>query len=423
MKKIFAILCVAGIIAASCKFELEDDPALTSTYSTFSFAAASVTVTEGEQTATATINRGNDAYEGTLTLQVVTTGSKIINPATEGTDFTLSSKTVKFDGRYASETVAITTAAADGKTAGDKQFGLRLAQAEGAVQLAADTLWVTIKDVDAAVISFEVTENLTIVEDGSPVAVTIIRTGADWAGTVKLNVLTSGLTNPAEEDVDYVLSDTVFSFAFGETSKIVTITPRADDGDFTGNTPFVLNIKSAPGATIEDGRINVTITEAGGFAGFQTFLADFNWEFDFRNRVNGSPAYSTVTFTPTSVDSVYTFTLSSAPLKVVFSKQDYSMTVELPQYGGIVSGYYARWSGSVITDDDEAIPSETPVKLVLPFEWVTVDLWSLPYTLRGYQLPTAFLLGLWAYSVPDYVPGNCLGFFRLADRIFIANWS
>jgi hypothetical protein len=363
-------------------------------------------------------------------LQVVTTGSKIKNPAAEDIDFTLSSKTVKFDGRYASESIAITTAAVDGKATGDKQFGLRLTQAEGAVQLAADTLWVTIKDVDAAVISFEVTENLAIVEDGSPATVTIVCAGADWAGTVELNVLTSGLTNPAEKDVDYVLSDTVFSFAFGETSKTVTITPRADDSDFTGNTPFVLNIKSAPGATIEDDRINVTITEAGGFAGFQTFLAnttDGDWETNFWNYLKSGQNkydYANVTFTPTSVDSVYTVAFfSGIPLRVAFSKQDYSMIVEFPQYVGATGSgstlRYLKWLKSV--NEDGMIGSEDPIKLVIPFK--QIDIYGSGYIKRGYEFPPTFILGLWGYGIPDYVPENLASYYFVGDEIVIDFWD
>jgi hypothetical protein len=431
MKKYFTILCIAGLVAGmSCKFDLEDDPALTPTYSSFSFATATATVTEGEQVAI-TINRGNDAYEGVLTLQVVTTGSKITNPAVENTDFTLS-KTIQFDGRYASENVVITTAAANGKTTGDKQFGLRLAQAEGSVQLSADTTWITIKDADEAVISFEITENLTIAEGTGQVVVTIVRSGTDWEGTVTLEALTDGLANAAILGTDYTLSRTSVDFALGETKKDIAIMPRADDNDFTGNTPFVLSIKSAPGATIneEESQINVTITEADGFAGLKTFLAKSGWEFDFRNLSSGRSSYLNATFASTSVDSVYNLTFGGGfppPIKVSFSKQDYSMTVGFPQYAGMDSDgstylYFLRWSEGIVRGDN-AYPSEAPYKFVLPFEWVTINLWDPSSTLRGYQLPASFFLGLWVYSDPDYIEDNCLGPYLMSDNISIAYWD
>jgi hypothetical protein len=429
MKKIFAILCVAGIVGGiSCKFDLEDDPALTPAYSTFAFATATATVTEGEQTATVTINRGSDAYEGTLTLQVVTTGSKITNPATEGADFSLSSKSIPFDGKYMSESVVITTAAANGIVTGDKQFGLRLAQADGSVRLSADTLWVTIKDADEAEIAFEVTENLVIAEDGSPATVTIVRSGADWAGTVTLEALTAGLSNPAKAGTDYVLSTSTVAFALGETSKIVTITPRADDSDFTGNTPFVLNIKSAPNAKIkaENAKINVTITEVGGFAGFQAFLANTTngeWETNYFNNLSGSYTYKSVTFTTTSVDSVYNLLISGLmSFKVSFSKQDYSMTMEFPQYVGTTGSggnlRYLRWSSCAIQGG--SLLALDPVKLVVPFGWIDFGTYGF---MRGYELPPAFILGMLGYRQPDYVQGNLANLYFVGEEIVIDFWQ
>jgi hypothetical protein len=431
MKKYFTILCIAGLVAGmSCKFDLEDDPALTPTYSTFSFATATTTVTEGEQTATVTVNRGSDAYEGTVTLQVVATGSKITNPAVENTDFTLSTKTIRFDGRYTSENIVITTAAANGKATGDKQFGLRLAQGEGAVQLSADTAWVTIKDADEAVISFEITENLAIAEGDNLETVTLIRSGADWEGTVTLETLTEGLTNPAAAGADYVLSASTVAFSFGETSKTVTITPRADDNDFTGNTPFVLSIKSAPGATIneEESQINVTITEAGGFAGFKTFLAnntDGAWETNYYDYFEGDYGYSPIRFVATTVDSVYNLTLTGLPaFTVSFSKQDYSMTLEFPKYAGTTGNggslRYLRWSSCAVQGRD-IVASEVSVKLVVPFK--RVNIYGLGYIMRGYELPATFILGLWGYRIPDYVPGNVTSVYFASDDIVIDFWQ
>jgi hypothetical protein len=428
MKKIFTILCIAGISGnMSCKFDLEDDPALTPTYSTFSFTTATATVTEGEQTAV-TVNRGNDAYEGTVTLQVVTSGSKITNPAVENTDFTLSTKTVRFDGRYTSENVVV-TATADGKVTGNKQFGLRLAQGEGAVQLPADTLWVTIKDAGTAEISFEVTEALKIPEGGNPVTVTIACQG-EWAGIVTLEALTAGLINGAVAGTDYVLSSSTVAFAFGETSKTVTITPRADDNDFTGNAPFVLNIKSATNAEIkeENSKINVTITEAGGFAGFKTFLAnttDGDWETNFYDYLIGNYDYKAIAFATTSVDSIYNLTLSGLPaFTVSFSKQDYSMTLEFPKYAGTTGTgsnlRYLRWSNSVV-QETSIVASESPVKFVVPFE--RVDIYGSGYIMRGYELPATFILGLWGYLQPEYVTASPLSVYFASDEIVIDFWQ
>jgi hypothetical protein len=423
MKKIFTILCIAGIAGnMSCKFDLEDDPALTPTYSTFSFTTATATVTEGEQVSV-TIKRSNDAYEGTIALEVVTTGSKITVPAVEGTDFTLS-KTVQFNGRYTSEDVVI-TALENGQVFGDgKQFGLRLTQGEGAVQLSADTLWVNIEEVDDAFVAFENTYDLVITEDGLPVTVTIVRTGAEFAGTVTLEGVGTGV-NPALPSA-YVLSPVVFEL--GETTKTATITPAADDGDFTGNATFAVKIKSAGGAKIkeedQDQKINVTVIEAGGFAALQTFLAGTFWESHYYDFYDEGYYYTISSFAATAVDSVYNYTFDSAlpAIQVRFSKQDYSMTIDLPQNPSArVNTYYTRWMKATLSATGPAAVT-TAVKLTIPFGWVD---FSSRYNdselvFRGYELPADFVLGLGAYTTQGRT--NLAGFFVVNQEHAIVYW-
>jgi hypothetical protein len=213
-------------------------------------------------------------------------------------------------------------------------------------------------------------------------------------------------------------------FGFGETEKNIAITPRADDNAFTGNTPFVLHIKSAPNAKIEDGEINVTITEAGGFAGFQTFLAntiDGDWEINYYDYSLKNYSYTAIAFAATVVDSIYNLGIGSHPsFKVSFSKQDYSMTVEIPQYAGMdASSYFLRWSGSIIRENG-LYPSEAPAKFVLPFNRVNFGTAEQPHVVQGYVFPSAFILGLWAYTEPHYIESNVVpnpGF--LIDDIII----
>jgi hypothetical protein len=424
MKKILILLFLVGVAAASCVTNLADDPALDPTYTALSFAATTGTVTEGGQTLAVTINRGNAAYEGTLTLEVVTTGSKITNPAAEGADFSLSSKSILFDGRYTSESIVVTTAAADGKVTGDKQFGLRLAQAGGSTRLSTDTLFVTIKDADVAVISFENSEDIVLYEDGSPATVTVVRTGADWEGTVTLSAATASFANPAIPTVDYTLSASTLSFAFGETSKTLTITPRAGNSQFSGNTSFLLNITGAPLATLEDNRVTVSVNEPGGFAAFKTSFLTGTWYADYWGYA--SPAgykYQRITFAATAVDSVYTATFQSppAPFTVRFSKKDYTMTIELPQFGGILtsgaSSYYTRWSSSAIVGTS-IVASEDKATLVLPFSQVEIDDLYL-----GYAFPPTFIYGLWAYTRPDYVSTYLAGQFLLIDEVTFTKFN
>ncbi|MDR0692288.1 MAG: hypothetical protein LBF69_04540 [Prevotellaceae bacterium] len=414
MKKIFTILCIAGIVGGiSCQFDLEDDPALTPTYSSFAFVESSVTVTEG-QTTSFTINRGNDAYEGTLTLAIVTTGDKITAPAVEGTDFTLS-KTVKFDGRYTSETVEITALTHNDKVFGDLQFGLRITQGEGSVQLPADTLWVNIEEADEAAIAFEVTEDLSIVEGGDPVTVTIVRTGADWAGTVTLE---------AEGGADYVELSPV-AFAFGETSKVVTITPAAADGLFAGNTTFALSIKEAYGATVDERKINVTVKEAdNNITAFKTFIASKTWYVDFYDEFNEGYYYYPLTFTATAVDTVYTMTIYDYPaLSVWFAKNNFSLNFNLRQdpsdtyrYGS--TNYYTRWAtANRGSSGGFTIVTTQNVKYTIPLGQVDYGEGNI---VPGYEFNPAFLLGLYAYTNSNRT--QQAGWFEVFSEVVINGW-
>ena len=418
MKKIFTLfLCFTAVLMA-CQKEVPD-PAAPTTPIKFTFSTTAVNVNKGGESVQITIRRLGDPFEGTVTLEPVIDG--IANPANPS-DYFIDPMVLTFGGEYNEEVVTITTTDNDYRVTGNKQFKLRMKSASNSgVGLSATDVTVTIREVNEASIEFSADE-IELEEGGTAYSLVLTRTGLDYAGTVSLQAVTTGFTNYAEAGIDYTLSTTNVVFHYGETSKTVTIVPRAEDGEYTGDTYFTLKAVSAsPAIGLEETTAKIIIQETS--MSLEDHLLSSGWQAFYYDDLDDDFAYMDIAFTPTGQPGIYTLNITEGELdidlKVSFTGN--TMKIILPQYGGMYYGEFARYTGLLWKGSN---PEAVPVTFTAPFGktragngYIANPPTGLGFTLDGGIDGLAVPL----YSIPEN--GNIVDHLLLWEAVSIAKYG
>jgi hypothetical protein len=405
MKKIFAIATLCAAVAlVSCKQDI-DDPAPTATKPSFAFSGKTLSVNKGGS-ATFTVKRGGDMFNGTVTLSAIAIDT--VSPA-GASDYAITPSVVNFTENATEAVVTITTPENDGAATGNKRFGIVMSGASvgsDAVALTADTLKVSIVDINTATLAMASVEPIELVEGGEAYEVSILRTGADWAGSVKLSLSTEGYANPATFGTDFTISGVPVTFASGETEKKITITPRAADGAFTGNVKFDLKIASAANAAIAEdaAAVSVTVKEASTFESY--FVGTWYWwgvPLDSME-TQGFKSYEVAV---SKVDSVTYDLVFSAwggdPLRVNVD-ENFGLSIKLPQYLATQSDYYIRYASWLI-DGGNLVGFGDDYTLTATFG-------SFSWGGYGFTFAEGRGLAIPVYNKPDYVDESIVTFIE-----------
>jgi CSLREA domain-containing protein len=212
---------------------------------------AGVTVIEGNSgtsTATLTVSLTNPS-SSLVTVDWATNG----NTASSGSDFTSGNGTITFTPGQTSQTITVTING-DTSVEGNENFFVNLANpANGTIADAQAT--VTIADDDG-------TPSLTIsnvaVDESAGTAVVTVLLAPSSAQTVTVNASTSPGT--ATAGADYTTTNSVLTFAAGETTKTITI-PIVDDLLSEGAETFSVTLNTPVNAAIANGTATVTIVD------------------------------------------------------------------------------------------------------------------------------------------------------------------
>ncbi|MBE9028497.1 DUF4347 domain-containing protein [filamentous cyanobacterium LEGE 11480] len=207
----------------------------------FEVDVTGVTVSEGDATATVTVNRVNGS-SGVATVDYVTNE----DTATRDVDFTYQTGTLTFADGETSKTVDITILE-DTIVEPTESFGFAILGATGAALGTKRTVSVNILDNDAANSSFTFSQSAyELKEDGGQAAITVTRSG-NTNGSASVNYATSDGTATAGSD--YTATTGTLNFANGETSKIFNINV-INDVDGERNESVNLQLSNPIGGTI-----------------------------------------------------------------------------------------------------------------------------------------------------------------------------
>lgn len=171
--------------------------------------------------------------------------------ATLGTDYTGVEQVVNFAENDTTVVVNIQTTA-DAVVDPDETFGIEISTPTNCT-LGNAVGTVTIREPPRVVIPATAS-----VEEGSPVTVTLTKTGT---GACSVSVITQQVT--ATVNVDYTgIAATPISFGANETSKTVTIQTTTDAVADPGET-FRINVSDPVGCVLGNAQCTVTITDPG----------------------------------------------------------------------------------------------------------------------------------------------------------------
>jgi CSLREA domain-containing protein len=216
-----------------------------------SISITGVTAIEGNSgtsTATLTVALTNPS-SSIVTVDWATNG----NTATSGSDFASANGTATFNPGDTSETITVTIHG-DISVEGNESFFVNLSNAaNGAITGAQAT--VTIADDDGTP-SLTIS-NVAVDEDAGTATVTVLLAPSS-AQTVTVNASTSAGT--ATAGADYTTTNTVLTFAAGETSQSITV-PIADDLVSEGAETFSVTLDTPVNAAVADGTATVTIID------------------------------------------------------------------------------------------------------------------------------------------------------------------
>ncbi len=221
---------------------LDDDTAA------FSLSASPMTIAETGGTSTVTVTTSKAFSTGqTVELQVGNFGAA---PATEGTDFTISPKTLPLAAGQKTVTATV-SALDDSETEGDEKVRVRVGH-NGNVQPAA--VVITISDDDSA--GIRVSSMALAVPEGSSSSYTV-RLNTQPTGTV-----TVAITGQAGTDLSVSPASLTFTTATWEEERTVTVT-AAQDPDAAPDAAVTLTHAATGGGyeSVPDVDVTVTIAE------------------------------------------------------------------------------------------------------------------------------------------------------------------
>ena len=222
----------------------------------FSIDPATLSVGEGDGTATFTVNRTGGS-DGAVSVAFTTANGT----ATAGSDYTATTGTLNFADGVTSQTITVSITE-DTAIEGNETFTLTISTPTGGATLGAATVSnVTILDNDITqpgVLSID-PATLSVGEGDGTATFTVNRTGGS-DGAVSVAFTTANGT--ANAGSDYTATTGTLNFADGITSQTITV-PITDDAAIEGNETFTLTINTPTGgATLGATTVsNVTILD------------------------------------------------------------------------------------------------------------------------------------------------------------------
>jgi hypothetical protein len=293
---------------------------------TIQFDPASYTVAEDGGSVTVTVTRTGGAA-GPVTADVTVVGGT----ATPGEDFTdPGTVTVTFAAGETTQTVTIPILD-DNVDEPDETIILSLGNATGGAAVGADpTATVTIADDDEAG-TIDVSADPAAVTEGGTVTVTLTRTGGS-DGEVTVTLVPTGT---ATEGDDFTLSETVVTFADGETTRTVTLTAVDDDEDEPDET-VVLTATAPTGGAAAGAAATVTILDNDGpdtvgFSEAAVTVGEGDGSVTLTvTRTGGEAGQATLALAVTGGTAAEGTDFGPVPATVTFAPGETSQTVVIP---------------------------------------------------------------------------------------------
>ena len=214
---------------------------------TFSVSVNNDTIAEAGGTSTLTVSISGSTFAGDQTITLAVGGT-----ATEGSDYTIGSKSLTLTGGATSTMTTVT--AVDDRFDDDDETVLITASHNSADIGTQQTITITDDDAAPVINSLSVNRN-TVAESGGTISVTVSTNGSAFT-TDQTITLTIGGT--ATKGTDYTIVSESLTLTAGETSAMTTITATSDSTDDDSET---ITISAAHGTTTVGSQQTVTISE------------------------------------------------------------------------------------------------------------------------------------------------------------------
>jgi hypothetical protein len=284
------------------------------------FTASAVTVGETNGTLTLTVVR-TGATNTAATLDFTTTNVS----ATAVSDYTATNGTFTFNPGETTNTVSIDIVD-DLSLETNETFRVRLFNASN-TSLGVATNTITIDDDDVATVGFTIAA-LSVTEDTNSVNVTVLRSGAtNTIVSVRYASLTTGTATVGS---DYAVTNGLFVFGLGETSKVFSVSVF-NDAVAENNETINLRLSNPTNTSLGTSNLVITITTNDSavlsFTAATNTFGETNGTLTFTvNRTGTTNNAVTVNFTTTNVTAVVPDDYSSTNGTLSFAPGETSKT-------------------------------------------------------------------------------------------------
>lgn len=255
----FTANAVGNVVGQNAAFDFESRPLELLPPSTPSeISISDATAVEGSAAAfTVSLDAASDE---TVTVQYSTADGAGPEAATAGADYTAqTNQTVTFAPGQTSQTIQIQTTD-DALDETDEFFLINLSNADGAT-IATSQATGTITDNDETLPTVSIADASAVVEGNSAVFTVTLSEASDSPISVSYSTADSTGPNAATAGTDYTaLSNQSLTFSPGQTSLTIEVM-TTDDAVDEDSEEFLVNLNSAPGATIASGQATGTITD------------------------------------------------------------------------------------------------------------------------------------------------------------------